>query len=158
MHLSLRSLEQLCFLTDHSGCWIEVEEVEAIKTTQKLQKILKFQMYLLVVKEEVADEVETRVVFSVNHVSFSSFFVLQPNQLGASQCDHGPLTSPELRTTSCNLHELCRSWFPTFIGEESLSYETCDCLNSPSGGRGRVVIVFVIVVAVRVVVMVAGSG
>ncbi|GJW49716.1 hypothetical protein Tco_0091067 [Tanacetum coccineum] len=51
-----------------------------------------------VVEEGVADEVETQVVFLVNHVSFSSFFMLQPNQLGAGQSDHGPLTSPELRT------------------------------------------------------------
>nr|GEY22430.1 reverse transcriptase domain-containing protein [Tanacetum cinerariifolium] len=31
-------------------------------------------------------------------------------------------TYPKLRTTSCDLHELCRSWFPTFVDEESLSF------------------------------------
>ncbi|GKE32358.1 hypothetical protein Tco_1451680, partial [Tanacetum coccineum] len=84
-------------------------------------------MNLLVVEEEVADEVETQVVFSVNHVSFSSFFVLQPNQLGVSQCDHRPLNSQELRTASCDLHELGRNWIPTCGGEESLS---CRLLES----------------------------
>ncbi|GJT13512.1 hypothetical protein Tco_0860554 [Tanacetum coccineum] len=78
-------------------------------------------MNLLVVEEEVVDEVETQVVFSVKHVSFSSFFVLQPNQLGAGQYDHGPLTSPELSPTFCDLHELGRNWIPTCGGEESLS-------------------------------------
>ncbi|GJU80949.1 hypothetical protein Tco_1283314 [Tanacetum coccineum] len=78
-------------------------------------------MNLLVVEEEVADEVETQVVFSVRHVSFSSFFMLQQNQLGADQCDHGPLTSLELRTAFCDLHELGRNWIPTCVGEESLS-------------------------------------
>ncbi|GKG12332.1 hypothetical protein Tco_0346569 [Tanacetum coccineum] len=97
---------------------MEVEEEEAIKT---IQKILEFHMNLLVVEEEVADEVKTQVVFSVNHVSFSSFFVLQPNQLGASQCNHMPLTSPELCITSCDLYELGRNWIPTCSGEESLS-------------------------------------
>nr|GEX58017.1 ribonuclease H-like domain-containing protein [Tanacetum cinerariifolium] len=76
--------------TDHFSWWMEVDEEEAIKTIKKLKNILKFQMDLLVVEEEVADEVETQ-------------------------------TSPELCTTSCDLHELCRSWFPTFVGEESLS-------------------------------------
>ncbi|GKF15011.1 hypothetical protein Tco_0056473 [Tanacetum coccineum] len=61
-----------------------VEEEEAIETIQKLQMLLEFQMNLLVVEEEeVADEVETQVVFSVKYVSFSFFFILQPNQLGA---------------------------------------------------------------------------
>ncbi|GKG05270.1 hypothetical protein Tco_0325356, partial [Tanacetum coccineum] len=63
-------------------------------------------MDLQVVEEGVTDEVEIQVVFLVNHVSYSSFFVLQPNQLGAGQSDHGPLTSPELPTSSCDLHEL----------------------------------------------------
>ncbi|GJT63393.1 hypothetical protein Tco_1006926 [Tanacetum coccineum] len=36
-----------------------------------------------------------------------------PNQLGASQSDHNPLTFPEIRTASCDLHELHRIWFPT---------------------------------------------
>ncbi|GKG56412.1 hypothetical protein Tco_0579736, partial [Tanacetum coccineum] len=55
---------------DHSSGWMEVEEEEeeAIKMIQKLQKLLEFQMNLLVVEEEVADEVETQVVFSVKHV------------------------------------------------------------------------------------------
>ncbi|GKD32350.1 hypothetical protein Tco_1247859 [Tanacetum coccineum] len=71
MELSLKSLEQLCLLIDHSCWWIKVEEdEEAIEMIQKLQLILKFQMDLLVVEEEVADEVETRVVFSVNLISF----------------------------------------------------------------------------------------
>ncbi|GJY01982.1 hypothetical protein Tco_0360134 [Tanacetum coccineum] len=39
-----------------------------------------------------------------------------PNQLGVVQSDHGPLTSPELHTTSCDLHELCRIWFSQFGG------------------------------------------
>ncbi|GJW53293.1 putative reverse transcriptase domain-containing protein [Tanacetum coccineum] len=38
-----------------------------------------------------------------------------PDQLGASQCDHGPLTAPELHTASCDLHELCRSCVTTEI-------------------------------------------
>ncbi|GKC11469.1 hypothetical protein Tco_1008251, partial [Tanacetum coccineum] len=119
---TLGILGQLCFLTDHSGWWMEVEEEEeAVETIQKRQRILKFQMDLQVVEEGVADEVETQVVFLVTHVSFSSFFMLQPNQLGAGQSDHGPLTSPELRTASCDLHELRRIWFPTCGGEESLS-------------------------------------
>ncbi|GKB91064.1 hypothetical protein Tco_0963336 [Tanacetum coccineum] len=71
-----------------------------------IQKLLEFQMNPLVVEEEVADEVETQVVFSVKHVSFSSFFMLQSDQLGAGQCDHGPLTFPELRKASCDLLEL----------------------------------------------------
>ncbi|GKA52890.1 hypothetical protein Tco_0746205 [Tanacetum coccineum] len=101
---------------------------------------------MLVVRSgsRVADEVETQVVFSVNHVSFSSFFMLQPNQLGAGQSDHGLLTSPMLRTAFCNLHKLCRSWIPTCSGEESL---LC--------GGGRIVVV---VVAVAIAVVVAGSG
>ncbi|GKC71561.1 hypothetical protein Tco_1117444, partial [Tanacetum coccineum] len=74
--LSLKSLGQLCSLTDHSGWWMEVEEDEAVET---IQKLLKFQLDLQVVEEGVADEVETQVVFLVTHVSFSSFFVLQPN-------------------------------------------------------------------------------
>nr|GEY32716.1 hypothetical protein [Tanacetum cinerariifolium] len=53
------SLGQLYFYTDHSGWWMKVKE-EAIKMIQKLQAILKFQMDLLVVKEEMADEVETQ--------------------------------------------------------------------------------------------------
>ncbi|GKF79839.1 hypothetical protein Tco_0235407 [Tanacetum coccineum] len=81
-----------------------------------------------VVEEGVADEVETQVVFLVKHASFSSFFVLQPNQLGAGQSDHGPLTSPELRTSSCDLHELRRIWFPTCDGEESLSCQLLENL------------------------------
>ncbi|GJR59335.1 hypothetical protein Tco_1501497 [Tanacetum coccineum] len=68
---------------------------------ETIQKLLEFQMNLLVVEEEVADEL---------------------NQLGAGQRDHGLLTSPELRTTSCDLHELGRNWIPTCGGEESLSY------------------------------------
>nr|GEY27940.1 reverse transcriptase domain-containing protein [Tanacetum cinerariifolium] len=40
--------------------WMEVDEEEAIKTIKKLKNILKFQMDLLVVEEEVADEVETQ--------------------------------------------------------------------------------------------------
>ncbi|GKB80558.1 hypothetical protein Tco_0947453 [Tanacetum coccineum] len=90
--LSLKSLGQLCFLTDHSSWLMEMEEEVAIKMIQKFKKLLKFQMDLQV-----------------------------PNQLGAGQSDHGPLTSPELRTASCDLHELCKSWFPTYGGEESLS-------------------------------------
>ncbi|GKG55408.1 hypothetical protein Tco_0572048, partial [Tanacetum coccineum] len=78
-------------------------------------------MNLLVVEEEVADEVETQVVFSVKHVSFSSFFVLHQNQLGAGQCDHRLLTSPELHTAFCDLHKLGRNWIPTCSGEESHS-------------------------------------
>ncbi|GKB26817.1 hypothetical protein Tco_0866218 [Tanacetum coccineum] len=60
---------------DHAK--MEVEEEEAIEMIQKLQKLLEFQMNLLVVKEEVADE-----------------------------CNHGPLTSLELRTTFCDLYEI----------------------------------------------------
>ncbi|GJX78395.1 hypothetical protein Tco_0325206 [Tanacetum coccineum] len=142
--LSLKSLGQLCFLTDHSGWWIKVEEEEAVKIIQKRQKLLKFQIDLQVVEEGVVDEVETQLVFLVTCVSFSSFFVLQPNQLGAIQSDHGPLTSPELRTASCDLHELHRIWFPTCDGEESLS-----C----GGGRRDVVVVIDVTVAVDV-----GSG
>ncbi|GKD75133.1 hypothetical protein Tco_1333415 [Tanacetum coccineum] len=81
---------------------------------------MEFQINLLVVEEEVAHEVETQVVFSVKHVSFSSFFMLQPNRLGAGQCDREALTSPELRTASCGLHELGRNWIPICGGEESL--------------------------------------
>ncbi|GJS28617.1 hypothetical protein Tco_0489237 [Tanacetum coccineum] len=83
---------------------------------------MKFQMGLVVVEKEVADEVET--------------------QLGSGQSDHGPLTSPVLRTASCDLYELCRSWIPTRSGEESLS-----C------GGGRIIVV---VVAVSIAVVVAG--
>ncbi|GJR45074.1 putative ribonuclease H-like domain-containing protein [Tanacetum coccineum] len=46
---------------------------------------------------------------------------IDPKDKGAGQSDHGPLTSPELHAASCDLHELCRSWFPTCGGEESLS-------------------------------------
>ncbi|GJQ91043.1 hypothetical protein Tco_0002182 [Tanacetum coccineum] len=92
--LSLKSLEQLCFKTDHSGWWMEVEEEESLKMIQKFQKFLKFQMDLL--------EVE-------------------PNWLGAGQCGHGTLTSPELRTAACGRHELGRSWIHTCGGEEYLS-------------------------------------
>ncbi|GJW62275.1 hypothetical protein Tco_0111610 [Tanacetum coccineum] len=109
---TLGILGQLCFLTHHSGWWMEVEEEEAVKMIQKSQKLLKFQIDLQVVEERVADEVETQVVFLMTHVSFSSFFVLQPNQLGAGQSDHGPLTSPGLCTASCDLHELRRIFFP----------------------------------------------
>ncbi|GJZ69092.1 hypothetical protein Tco_0632642 [Tanacetum coccineum] len=66
-------------------------------------------MDLVEVEEGVADEEETQVVFLVNHASFSSFFLLKPDQLGAGQCDHGPLTALELHAASCDLHELCRS-------------------------------------------------
>ncbi|GKG00091.1 hypothetical protein Tco_0301781, partial [Tanacetum coccineum] len=69
-----------------------------------------------------------------------------PNQLGVGQCDHGPLTSPKLRTASCDLHELGRNWIPTCGGEESLS-----C------GEGRVIVVVVVVVDVAAAVNV-GSG
>ncbi|GKD42876.1 hypothetical protein Tco_1267521 [Tanacetum coccineum] len=96
---------------------MEVEEDEAIKRIQKLQKLLEFQINLLVREEKVADEKETQMVFSVKRVSFSSFFVLKPNQLGAGQYDHGPLTSLELRTAACGLYELGRSWIPTCDGE-----------------------------------------
>ncbi|GKF19651.1 hypothetical protein Tco_0068289, partial [Tanacetum coccineum] len=65
-------------MTDLPGWWMEVEEVEVtLVMIQMLLRILKFQMDLLVVKVDVADEVKTQVVFSVNHVSFSSFFMLQ---------------------------------------------------------------------------------
>ncbi|GJZ19144.1 hypothetical protein Tco_0555734 [Tanacetum coccineum] len=95
----------------------EVGGRESIKTIQKLQKFLKFHMDLLEVEVGVADE---------------------PNRLGAGQCGREPLTSPELHTAACGLHELGRSWIP----------QAC--------GRGRVVVV-VIVVAVAVAVNV-GSG
>ncbi|GJT46616.1 hypothetical protein Tco_0955331 [Tanacetum coccineum] len=110
----------------------------------------------------------------MKYVSFSSFFVLQPNQLGAGQCDHGPLTSPELRTASCDLPELA-------IPERSLnslvnnisddfihrfahvirnimilqiieSEEPC-CGGGGIGGRVIVVVVVAVAVAVNV-----GSG
>ncbi|GJX84757.1 hypothetical protein Tco_0335531 [Tanacetum coccineum] len=98
---------------------MEVEEEAVIEMIQKLQRLLKFQMDLLVVDEEVADKVDTHVVFKVNPVSFSSFLVLQPDQIGVDQCDHGPLTSPELYTTSCDLHELVSEAIPK------------RCLNGP---------------------------
>nr|GEY35405.1 hypothetical protein [Tanacetum cinerariifolium] len=75
---------------------------------EELREILKSQMDLPVVEEEVADEVETQ-------------------------------TSPELRTASCDLHELYRSCFPLLlvknlfhvcfwkISEVILEW----CLNSP---------------------------
>ncbi|GKA55181.1 hypothetical protein Tco_0754130 [Tanacetum coccineum] len=67
---------------------------------------MKFQMDLQVVEEEVADE---------------------PNSLGRSQSITVHLTLTELRTDSCDLHELRRIWFPTCGGEESLS---CQLLAS----------------------------
>nr|GEV47527.1 putative reverse transcriptase domain-containing protein [Tanacetum cinerariifolium] len=45
-------------------------------------------------------------------------------------------TSLELRTVSCDLHKLCRSWFPTFVGEESLSYSGSLMTTGGSGPRG----------------------
>ncbi|GKG56160.1 hypothetical protein Tco_0577235, partial [Tanacetum coccineum] len=63
-HLSLRSLGQRCLETNHLDCWMKVEEEVVIKTTQKRQRLLKFQRDLLVVEEEeVEDEVETQMVF-----------------------------------------------------------------------------------------------
>nr|GFB11602.1 hypothetical protein [Tanacetum cinerariifolium] len=43
------------------------------------------------------------------------------------------VTSPELHTALCDLHEFCRSWFPTFFGEESLSclFLTCPMTVQP---------------------------
>ncbi|GKD28686.1 hypothetical protein Tco_1239464, partial [Tanacetum coccineum] len=64
-----------------------VEEEEVVEMIQKRQRILKFQIDL------------------------------QPNQLGVGQSDHGPLTSLELCTTSCDLYEIRRIWFPTCGGE-----------------------------------------
>ncbi|GKC18241.1 hypothetical protein Tco_1015023 [Tanacetum coccineum] len=71
-------------------------------------------------KEEV-DEVETQVVFLVSHASFSSFYMPQLDQIGANPCYHGPLTSPELHTSACDLYEFGRSWIPIFGYEGSLS-------------------------------------
>ncbi|GJY00698.1 hypothetical protein Tco_0358850, partial [Tanacetum coccineum] len=70
--------------TNHPDCWMEVEKEVVIETTQKRQRLLKFQRDLLVVEEEVViemtqkrqrllkfqrdllvvkDEVESQVVF-----------------------------------------------------------------------------------------------
>nr|GFA82575.1 hypothetical protein [Tanacetum cinerariifolium] len=63
-------------------------------------------MDLLVDEEEVADEVETHVMFLVTRDSFSSSYVLQPDLLRVLQSDHGSSTSLELHTAACDLHEI----------------------------------------------------
>nr|GEY21548.1 hypothetical protein [Tanacetum cinerariifolium] len=61
-------------------------------------------------------------VHSSDDKDIGNAHIPKPNLLGAHHCDHGSLTSLELRTASCDLHELFRSWFPTFVSEESLSF------------------------------------
>nr|GFD08062.1 hypothetical protein [Tanacetum cinerariifolium] len=80
----------------------------------------------LVEEEEVVDKVETQVAFLVTRDSFSSSYVLQPDLFRVLQSDHGSSISLELYTAACDLHEICKSRFPTCIGEGSLS---CQLLN-----------------------------
>nr|GEX07056.1 integrase, catalytic region, zinc finger, CCHC-type, peptidase aspartic, catalytic [Tanacetum cinerariifolium] len=109
--------------TDFLDWWMKVEVVRAaLGRIQKLQEILKLQMVMLVEEEEeAADEVETQVAFLVTHDSFSSSCMLQPSLLRVFQSDHGSSNSLELHIAACDLYEICRSRFPTYVGEGSLS-------------------------------------
>ncbi|GKD18701.1 hypothetical protein Tco_1207859, partial [Tanacetum coccineum] len=82
--------------------------------------------------------VVVQAVYSAEAAVFEELGASVP--LGAGQCDHGPLTSPELRISFCDLHELGRNWIPT-------------CGGSIGGRYIVVVVVVVVVVAVNV-----GSG
>nr|GEW83645.1 UBN2 domain-containing protein [Tanacetum cinerariifolium] len=78
--------------------------VAALRRIQKLQKILKLQMDLLVEEEEVADEVRTQVAFLVTRDSFSSSYVLQPDLLRVLQSDHGSSTFLKLHIAYGVIH------------------------------------------------------
>ncbi|GKF47596.1 hypothetical protein Tco_0137398 [Tanacetum coccineum] len=69
---------------------------------------------------------------SLEHLCFKTEYSgwwMEPNRLGAGQCDRGPLTSPELRIAACGIHELSRSWIPTCGGEESLSCQLLEQIS-----------------------------
>ncbi|GJQ99058.1 hypothetical protein Tco_0522043 [Tanacetum coccineum] len=137
---------------------MEEEEVEAFVKTLKLLELLEHHKLLKKVEEEVEVAVESQKEFLVNLISFDTSYELRPDLLEVDLNGHGPLTSPVLHRGSCDLYGFCRTRFPTFIAEESLS---CQLLIGYvvlcygwSGGGGRVVVVVTtVVVAVDV-----GSG
>ncbi|GJZ45243.1 hypothetical protein Tco_0592839 [Tanacetum coccineum] len=75
-------------------------------------EFLEFQMNLLVVERRRLNEVETQVEFLRECLFLSSLSVLSQHQVRSGQCDHGLLTSLELRTAFCNLHSLVGIGFP----------------------------------------------
>ncbi|GJX54464.1 hypothetical protein Tco_0282833 [Tanacetum coccineum] len=123
-------------------------EEEEFRETEKILMFLKYlehQTCLLEVVEVVVVEVETQKEFLVNLIFFDAYYELWPDLLEVDPNGHDLLTSPVLYRGSCDLHGFCRTYFPTFIVEESLSCQL------PSGGGGRVVVVVtVVVVAVDV--------
>nr|GEY01354.1 hypothetical protein [Tanacetum cinerariifolium] len=63
--------------------------VAALRRIQKLQELLKLWMVLVGEEEEVADEVETHMMFLVTRDSFSFSCVLQPSLVRVLESDHG---------------------------------------------------------------------